>query len=289
MHLWDFVVLFSEILVFYVKLRFKVELETMAADIPETPERYSKRHGDILRIVREEGTMTISALARELGVSAESIRRDVKPLTQSGALIKVHGAVTLPHYLQEAPFDRRMRENAPAKRQIAKLTASKIENNDTLMMDTGTTTSILARELLSKVNLTVITNSSDIARTLSLVNGNRVYMAGGELRGDNGAAFGPSAIEFIRSFRVNHAIISIGAIEADTGPMDYELAEAELARAILAQGELATIITDHTKFGRTGLVKVCEFEQFDRLITDREPPLDILEKLNQAGVDWEAA
>ncbi|MGI9482874.1 MAG: DeoR/GlpR family DNA-binding transcription regulator [Hyphomicrobiales bacterium] len=261
----------------------------MSENVTATPERYSKRHGDILRIVREEGTITISALARELGVSAESIRRDVKPLTKSGALIKVHGAVTLPHFLQEAPFDRRMRENATAKRLIAKRAAAKIENNDTLMLDTGTTTSILARELLSKANLTVITNSSDIARTLSVVNGNRVYMAGGELRGDNGAAFGPSAIEFIRSFRVRHSIISIGAIDAETGPMDYELAEAELARAILAQGERATIITNYTKFGRTGLVKVCDFNQFDLLITDQPPPPDILEKLKDDGVGWEVA
>lgn len=250
---------------------------------------YSKRHGEILRIVREEGTMTISALARELGVSTESIRRDVRPLTRSGALVKMHGAVTLPHFLQEAPFDRRMRENAAAKRKIAKLAAAKIDNNDTLMLDTGTTTSILARELLSKSNLTVITNSSDIARTLSTVNGNRVYMAGGELRADNGAAFGPSAIEFIRAFRVRQAIISIGAIDAETGPMDYDLAEAEFARAILAQGEIRTIITDFTKFGRAGLVRVCGFGQFDRLITDHKPPAAICAQLHEHGVDWEIA
>jgi DeoR family glycerol-3-phosphate regulon repressor len=245
--------------------------------------RYSKRHADILRIVREDGTTSISALARQLAVSAESIRRDVKPLTETGALVRVHGAVSLPHHLFEAPFDRRMRENAEAKRLLARYMAAKIENDDTLMLDTGTTTSILARELLSKTGLTVITNSPDIARTLATVNGNTVFMAGGELRGDNGAAFGPTAIDFIRNFRVRHAIISIGAIDAQTGPMDYDLGEAQFAKAVLAQGDQATILTDHTKLGRGGLVKVCEFTAFDTLITDKNPAEDVLKKLSEAG------
>ena len=85
------------------------------------------------------------------------------------------------------------------------------------MLDTGTTTSYLARELRKRRDLTVVTNSSDIARTLATVNGNTVYMAGGELRGDNGAAFGHAAIDFVTRFQVRHAIISIGAMDAETG------------------------------------------------------------------------
>ena len=247
--------------------------------------RHSKRHADILRIVREQGTSAISDLANRLEVSSESIRRDLKPLTERGELVKLHGAVTLPHYVGEAPFERRLRENHAAKQAIAKLAAQFINDGDSLMLDTGTTTSILARELLSKRDLTVITNSSDIARTLATVNGNTVFMAGGELRGDNGAAFGASAIDFIGKFRVRHAIVSIGAIDADTGPMDYDLGEAEFARAVMQQGERRTIITDQTKFGRTGLVKVCDFGEIDTLVTDHLPPGNILQCLNQAEVD----
>ena len=107
-----------------------------------------------------------------------------------------------------------------AKRAIARRAARLIEDGDSLMIDTGTTTSIFARELLKKRNLTVVTNSSDIARTLATVNGNKVYMAGGELNGDNGAAFGPSAIAFAASFHVRHAFISIAGLDADFGPSD---------------------------------------------------------------------
>ncbi len=256
----------------------------MSSEITENY-RHSKRNADILRLVREQGTCTIASLARQLNVSTESIRRDVKPLTAHGDLIKLHGAVALPHQIGEAPFERRMRENADSKRAIARLAASYIADGDSLMLDAGTTTSILARELLTKNNLTVITNSSDIAKTLATVNANTVYMAGGQLRGDNGAAFGPSAIEFIRNFRVRRSIVSIGAIDAQTGPMDYDLGEAEFARAVLAQGEHAAIITDQTKFGKIGLVKVCDFSDFDMLITDQTPPADILENLIAQDVD----
>eukprot|EP01133_Synstelium_polycarpum_P026964 gene26964-32468_t len=122
----------------------------------------SKRRGEIARVLQDEGTISIADLAQRLGVSLETIRRDVKPLTDEGVIVRTHGAVGLPQHLGEAPFERRMRENASAKRAIAR----------------------------------------------------HVFMAGGELRSDNGAAFGAFAIDFVSRFNVAHAIISIGAIDA---------------------------------------------------------------------------
>ncbi len=251
--------------------------------------RHSKRHAEILRIVREEGTCAIADLAKRLGVSQETIRRDVKPLAVEGQLLKMHGAVTLPFQVGEAPFERRLRENAEAKKAIAMQAARHIGDGDSVMLDTGTTTSLLARELLKKRNLTVVTNSSDIARTLATVNGNTVFMAGGELRGDNGAAFGPSAIAFVERFKVRHAIISIGAIDVEVGPMDYNLDEAEFGRRVLERGERATLVTDGSKFGRSGLVKVCDFADVDLLVTDALPPRDLSLVLEEAGVTVEVA
>src|SRR5690606_5746201 len=215
--------------------------------------RHSKRHAEILAILRDEGTCGIADLARRLGVSLETIRRDVRPLTQSGKIVKMHGAVTLPFRVAEAPFERRMRENADAKRSIAIACASRISDGDSIMMDTGTTTSFLARQLLRRRDLTVVTNSSDVARTLATVNGNKVFMAGGELRGDNGAAFGRSAIDFVARFKVKFSIISIGTIGAATGPMDFDLDEAEFAAMVMSCGEQAIIVSDRSKFGRQGL------------------------------------
>jgi DeoR family glycerol-3-phosphate regulon repressor len=244
---------------------------------------HSKRHAEILRMVQDEGTISIADLADRLGVSLETVRRDVKPLTSDGTVMKMHGAIGLPAIVGEAPFERRMRENSEAKRAIARLVATTIVDGESVMLDTGTTTSYLARELLGHRRLTVVTNSSDIARTLATVNGNRVYMAGGELRSDSGAAFGISAIEFVSRFSVNHAIISIGALDAAAGVMDYDLEEAEFARMVLSRGTRSLVVTDHSKFGRQGLVQVCGFGGFGELVTDRAPPADIAAALAAAG------
>jgi DeoR family glycerol-3-phosphate regulon repressor len=239
--------------------------------IGQVSQRQSQRRSDILRFVGERGSASIAELAEALGASLETIRRDVRPLAETGALVKSHGAVALPAR-GEAPFERRMRENAEEKRAIAALVAGMVADGDSVMLDTGTTTSMVARALLAKRGLTIVTNSADIARTLAIANGNTVYMAGGQLRGENGAAFGAAAVEFVRRFRVRHAIISIGALDPIGGPMDYDLAEAEFGREVLAQGERRLIVTDHTKFARSALVRVCGFGEFDMLVTDRAPP-----------------
>ncbi len=246
---------------------------------------HSKRHTQILRLLDEEGAITISALAEKLGVSLETVRRDVRPLTEAGTVTRVHGAVGLAGQLGEAPFERRMRQNAQAKRAIGKSVAATIKDGDSIMLDTGTTTSFLARELLGHRRLTVVTNSSDIARTLATVNGNRVYMAGGELRSDSGAAFGVSAIEFINRFTVNHAVISTGAVNADAGVMDYDLEEAEFARTVLSRGERSIVVTDHSKFGRQGLVTVSDFAAIGELVCDLPPPQEIAGALELAGTE----
>ena len=244
----------------------------------------SKRHRDILRLLERDGTVAVAELARKLNVSLETIRRDIKPLAGNGSVIKLHGAVSLPSIVGEAPFEKRMRENSGAKRAIAAAVAATIRDGDSIMMDTGTTTSFLARELLGHRRLTVVTNSSDIARTLATVNDNKVYMAGGELRSDNGAAFGTTAIEFVSRFAVTHAVISTGAVNAG-GMMDFDLEEAEFARMVLTRGKRALVVTDHSKFGRDGLVRVSGFDAITELATDKAPPPDIAEALSAAGAE----
>lgn len=244
----------------------------------------TKRHGAILKLLEAKGSLSVTALSQELGVSAETVRRDIKALVEAGAAVRVHGAVGLAGHLGEAPFDRRMRENASAKRAIARKLAETIADGDSLMLDTGTTTSFLARELLGHRRLTVVTNSSDIARTLATVNGNRVFMAGGELRGDSGAALGASALQFIRPFWVQHAIISAGAVD-ESGIMDFDLHEAEFARAVLACGQRRVVVTDSSKFGRRGFIRVADFDGIDTLFTDQPPPDPIAMRLQSGAVE----
>ncbi len=245
--------------------------------------KISVRLGQVMGQIAQHGSMTVADLASVLGVSEETIRRDAKALERRGDILKLHGALALPHQVGEAPYERRMRENADAKRRIAKTAVGLVEDGDSLIIDTGTTTSIFAQELRSRRGLTVVTNSSDIARTLATVNGNRVYMAGGELKPDSGAAFGPAAVEFIARFRVRHTFISIAALHSVDGPMDMAFEEAELARMALSRADNRIILADASKFGRTALVKVCAYADINRLITDAAPPLELAHALREAG------
>lgn len=246
--------------------------------------KISVRLGQIMGLIAQQGTMTVADLSKTLGVSEETVRRDAKVLEDRGDILKLHGSLALPHQVGEAPFERRMRENAEIKRVIAKSAVKLVADGDSLIIDTGTTTSILAQELRNRRGLTVVTNSSDIARTLATVNGNRVYMAGGELKADNGAAFGPPAVEFISRFRVRHSFISIAALHAVDGPMDMAFEEAELARMALSRSDSRIILSDSSKFGKTALVKVCDFSEINQLITDAMPPPDLAVALDKAGV-----
>jgi DeoR family transcriptional regulator, glycerol-3-phosphate regulon repressor len=244
----------------------------------------SRRMLSIVEHISRHGTATVSDLALGLGVSEETIRRDAKILESKGQVLKLHGALALPHLAGEAPFERRLREHSEAKRAIAKRAVQFVEDGDSIMIDTGTTTSIFAQELRSKRNLTIVTNSSDIAKTLATVNGNTVYMAGGALKGDNGAAFGPTAVAFFAKFRVKHAFISIGALHPTDGPMDADLAESELAYMAICRADHRVILSDSSKFGKTALIKMCEFSEINRLITDAQPNPELSAVLDEAGV-----
>ena len=245
----------------------------------------SSRQLAILQSARHFGTIGIGELSTEMGVSPETIRRDIRQLVDRGELVKLHGAVRHPDAGREAPFERRMRENVEAKRLIARQAARMIRDGDSVMMDTGTTTSIFARELLGKRGLTVVTNSSDIARTLATVNGNKVYMAGGELHGDNGAAFGRSACEFVAGFNVGFSVISIAAVDAAGGLMDYRLAEAEFARIVLRCGARKVVLTDASKFQRTALVRVAGFAGVDTIVTEQAPSPPLAKAIAEAGAE----
>jgi len=246
---------------------------------------HSPRQATILHLLRDRGTAEVTALAEELAVSTETIRRDLRQLVERREVVKRHGSVALPFDLTEAPFERRMREHVEAKRAIARRAARLIEDGDSLMLDAGSTTSIFARELLKKSNLLVVTNSSDIARTLAGANGNKVFMAGGELNGDNGAAFGPTAIAFVAGFRVRHALISIAGLEADFGASDAHYAEAEFARTVLSRAEHRTILSDSSKFDRASLAQVGGFDQINRLVCDAMPQGRLAQALAAARVN----
>lgn len=232
----------------------------------------TRRQSEILRTVQNKGSCSISELAKSLGVSGETIRRNLKPLSDRGLVMRVHGGVTLPDSLHEAPFQKRMQENAEAKQRIAEIVAEEIQDGDTLILDCGSTTAFIARAIRNRKNLVAVTNSAEIARTLATNDSNRVFMAGGELRSDDTASLGASSLDFVRQFQVRHALLSVGGIATDGSLMVFHPEEAEFSRVVIGCAENVIVAADHSKFLGQGLVHICGADRMDMLVTDQPIP-----------------
>jgi len=230
------------------------------------------------------GSCAVSALAEELAVSDETIRRDIKTMASKGLVERVHGGAVLPDLFREADFQKRLNHNAAAKQAIARCVAAQVRNGESVMLDTGSTTAYVARALTDHSDLLVVTNCADIARTLASRNRNQVYLAGGEFRADDGAVLGAAAIRFINQFQVHTAILSMAATNPDVGLMDFHLREAEFSQAVIAQARRVIVAADASKFTIQAPVKVCEFAAIDTLVTNRMPPDPAAKHLADAGV-----
>nr|WP_316652506.1 DeoR/GlpR family DNA-binding transcription regulator [uncultured Gellertiella sp.] len=231
------------------------------------------------------GSGRIPFLARRLKVSEETIRRNIRTLEANGLVTKVHGGVHLKESAGEQPLHFRMTENADAKRAIAARTASLMQDGDSLFLDIGSTTAFIAVALQKHRDLFVVTNSVAVAHTLTGRNGNRVFLAGGELRPHDQGAFGAEAIAFIRRFHLRHAILSTTAVNAASGFMLKDMEEAELSREAGARAERRIVVADSAKFGRSAPIVPVEPARYDMLVTNAQPPGDISAMLAANGIE----
>ncbi len=243
------------------------------------------RERSILEQLNTTGAARIADLAVRLEVSEETVRRSLKRLEAVGSVTRVHGGVHLKDWGPEPSFALRFGLNTDRKRAIAARAAELIENGASLFLDIGSTTAYVAQALRDHRDLLVVTNSLAVAQTLAGRGGNRVFMAGGELRPHDGGAFGAEALAFVRQFRVRYAILSAAALDAKAGFMLQDLREAEFSRAIIACAEQAIIAADASKFNRSAPIRIAEPEAFRRLVTDQMPEGDLANLLQVAGVE----
>lgn len=251
--------------------------------------RPNLRRERIEQMVRERERVTVDALAELLGTSRETIRRDLTDLAERGRVRKIHGGATLaeprgvPEADIEGSFQGRLLEHAEAKRAIARRAIQLFEPGDTLFVDTGTTTLLFAEELAMASGLTVITNSASIAALAARGTSNSTFLIGGEYRAESTENLGPLAIDQISQFHAIHAVLAVGSIET-VGILDFDLREADVARAMITQSRSVTVLADASKFGRGGLIKVAPLEAVHRVVTESEPPPAIADALEEAGV-----
>lgn len=245
----------------------------------------TERERAILDLLMQAGSARIKDMSAALGVSEETVRRSLKRLEGMGRLTRVHGGAQLRDWGAEPSFALRLGVNIEAKRRIAARLAGLIDDGASLFLDVGSTTAFVAQALRDHRDLLVVTNSLAVAQTLAGRGGNRVFMAGGELRPHDGGAFGAEALAFVRQFRVRHAILSAVALDGRTGFMLNDLREAEFSRAIIDCAEVATIAADATKFGQTAPVRIADPDAFHRLVTDAPPEGPLADLLDRAGIE----
>lgn len=244
-----------------------------------------ERRAEILRLAQAEAQVGVEDLASRLATSRETIRRDLTLLADRGLLLKFHGGARLPRPDIEGSFQSRMATNVAAKRAIARAAARIFEPGDTLFIDTGSTTLCLAEELGRLNGLTAITNAPALARAIANGDGgNRSFLIGGDFKIDNEETAGPLAIEQIRRFRPRYAVLTVGALDIEGGVMDYDIDEAQIAEAMIAQAERVVILADSSKFGKQALFQVCSLETADLLVTEAMPGQALLAFLEQADV-----
>jgi DeoR family glycerol-3-phosphate regulon repressor len=244
------------------------------------------RQAELLAAVREHGAMSVDSLAARFGVTQQTVRRDIRRLAEAGLIARFHGGVRVPQSTTEnIAYRQRERLNDDAKRRIARVVARAVPNGCSLIINIGTTTEAIARELLGHEDLRVITNNLNVAAILSDNARCEVIVTGGVVRARDRGIVGEAALDFIRQFRVDIALIGISGIEADGTLRDFDYREVKVARAIVEQAREVWLAADHSKFNRPAMVELGRIDQIDSLFTDRPPPEPFPALLAEAGVN----
>jgi DeoR family glycerol-3-phosphate regulon repressor len=248
----------------------------------------ASRREAIVGLVSRAREISVEDLARALAVSRETIRRDLGLLDDDGLIRKFHGGARTPDPAREAPeaegpFATRMVQNVEAKRAIAALTAQLFRSGDTIFVDTGSTTLAVAEALAGLSHLTVITNSPRIAATIAGNRTNKAFVIGGAFAPDAGETLGALALEQVARFRAQHALLTVGAVDHSC-IMDFDVQEAEIARAMIGRSDMVTVVADHSKLGRRAVFEVAPLARIDRLVTDRPPDAAMAEALQRHAV-----
>jgi DeoR family transcriptional regulator, glycerol-3-phosphate regulon repressor len=243
------------------------------------------RQAQLLDEVRARGAMSVEALAEQFGVTLQTVRRDVKLMADVGLLARFHGGVRVPSSTTEnIAYRQRQQINEQAKKRIARAVAQAVPDGCSLILNIGTTTEAIARELLKHKGLRVITNNLNVAAILSDNPDCELIVAGGVVRSRDRGIVGEATVDFIQQFKVDIGLIGISAIESDGTLRDFDYREVKVARAIIEHSREVWLAADQSKFNRPAMVQLAALNQVDRLFTDAKPPEPFPALLAEAGV-----
>jgi DeoR family glycerol-3-phosphate regulon repressor len=229
----------------------------------------SPRHAEIVDLAKQNGRVTVDDLAEHFGVTPQTIRKDLNDLCSQRQLTRVHGGALYPSGIENLEYEARRKIAAEEKRAIGHAAAGLIPDNASLFINIGTTTEAVSEALLDHSGLMVITNNINVANRMRIYPSIEVVIAGGVVRGTDGGIVGEAAVDFIRQFKVDFAVIGVSAIDDDGALLDFDFREVKVAQAIIANARKVILVADSTKLERTAPVRIGHLSQMHAFVTDR--------------------
>lgn len=244
------------------------------------------RYNIILEFLEKEGSIKTSKIVEILGVSLETARRDLDYLEKQGSLQKVHGGAILKNR-EESTMTYSLREtkNTEEKKELANIALKYINEGETIALNSSTTNIEIARLIKNRYSsLTVVTNSLRIAEELADVKGINLILAGGIYNQNEFAFLGEITERFLGNFLVDKSFISVGGISLKRGITDFLMDEILVERKMIEIGEQAIIVADSSKIDTNSLIKICDIEDIDFIITDSRLDKKIKEKYEEENI-----
>ncbi len=229
----------------------------------------SSRHSEIVQMARDGGRVLVDDLAAHFQVTPQTIRKDLNELCDKRLLSRIHGGALFPSGIENMEYEARRGIAAEEKEAIGRAAAALIPDNASLFINIGTTTEAVSTALLDHKGLMVITNNINVANRMRVYPAIEVVIAGGVVHGADGGIVGEAAVDFIRQFKVDYAVIGASAIDHDGALLDFDFREVRVAQAIIANARHVVLVSDQTKFERNAPVRIGHLSQVDTFITDR--------------------
>ncbi len=234
----------------------------------------SDRRLRLVRRLREDGRASVDVLARDLGVTPSTIRRDLARLADEGTLVRTYGGAALAG--ASAPLPRRVDAAATAKRAIGGAAAALVEDGQTIAISSGSTTLEFARRLVDR-RLTVITNALDVASVLLDRDGIELVILGGVVRPRMHSMLGHLAEIALRELRADTLFMGIGAVDPDHGLMNDSIPEILTDRALRRSARSCVVLADSSKFAQVAPAFVFGLDEVDTIVTDAgADPADVV-------------
>ncbi len=243
-----------------------------------------ERQARIVEQARCDGRVEVAALAAELDVTPETIRRDLTALERRHVLRRVHGgAIPVERLGFEPPVADRDTRMVAEKERIAKAALREVPDEGAILLDAGTTTARLADVLPGDRELTVVTNAPDIAMRLASRPAVTVLLLGGRLRGRTLAAVDAWALHALQETFVDVAFMATNGMSVERGLTTPDPAEAAVKRAMMAAARRTVLLADHTKAGDDHLIRFGSLEDVDVLVSDTGLPDVLADDFAAAG------